>query len=253
MGFWTGILGLLLMTVAILITGGFQPSTTTLIAGVIGGLCFASAGILSIYVLSTGPFIWSVLTMNLSSFLPVLFSIMFLGESISITQIVGVILILSILLIMSLGLKGDNKPFTAKWMIVATVAMFTNGAILCSQKAQSTFMAGAETIEMLAVLFLSGSVFAWLYCIKALKGKEIPPLKQYLPPAFGLIFALGIGNVLGMTLMGRISAAIQFPVLVGGGIVIASTLGVVLYKEKPGPRLYISIALLIAGVTLLGI
>jgi len=252
MAFWTGTLGLILAVAALLVTGRFSPSPVTLTAGMIGGLCFASAGIMAIYIMATGPFIWSVLIMNLSNFLPVLFALIFLGESVSIIQIVGILMILSILAVMNIGIKDESKPFTKQWMILAAILMIINGAILCAQKAQSTFLHGEEALEMLSVMFMSASVCAGIYSIFALKGKEKPKYKTFLPPAFGLIISLGIGNLLAITLMNRVSAAIQFPVTVGCGIIISSIISIVLYKEKPTRRLYVSVVLLICGIILLG-
>jgi drug/metabolite transporter (DMT)-like permease len=115
-------------------------------------------------------------------------------------------------------------------------------------------MAGTETVEMLSVMFLFTSVCACIYSTFLLigKNKEKVKFKVILPPAFGLVGTLGIGNILSITLMGRISAAIQFPLIVGGGIVISGILGVFLYKEQPGWRLYLSIVLLLLGVILIG-
>jgi len=252
MAFWTGILGLIMALAVIIVNGRYAPSSTTVIIGIIGGLCFASAGIMAIYMMSTGPFIWSVLIMNLSNFLPVVFALIFLGESVSPIQVIGILMILSILAIMNIGSKDDGKPFTKQWMIIAVITMFVNGAIMSAQKAQSTFLHGEETLEMMSILFLSASVCAGIITIFALKGKEKPQLKTFLPPAFGLIASLGAGNLFAMTLMNRVSAAIQFPVIVGCGIIISSVISVVLYKEKPDRRLYISSALLICGIILLG-
>jgi len=253
MAFWTGILGLIMVVAVIAVNGRYIPSSTTVIAGIIGGLCFASAGIMAIYMMSTGPFIWSVLVMNLSNFLPVVFALIFLGESVNPLQIIGIFMILSILAVMNIGLKDESKPFTKQWMILAFIIIFVNGAIMCAQKAQSTFLHGGETLEMMSVMFLSASVCAGIYSIFALKGKEKPQFKTFLPPAFGLVTSLGIGNLLSITLMNRVSAAIQFPIIVGCGIIISSIISVILYKEKPDRRLYISAALLICGIILLGI
>jgi drug/metabolite transporter (DMT)-like permease len=232
---------------------GLRLSAATLIAAPIGGLSFAIAGVLSIKVMSTGPFVWTVLTMNLSNFLPVLFALIFLGESISAPQTAGVLLILSILFFMNIGLKGDDRPFTPKWMALAIISMLANGAILCTQKAQSHFSGGGETLSFLSMMFLCGSLFAFIYYMLIKTRGEKIPFRAIMPPAFGLVGGIGIGNVISMSLMRRVSAAIQFPIIVGGGVVLSAILSVVLYKERSGWRLYLNAALLIAGVILLGL
>ena len=252
MALWTCALGAVLVFVA-MAAGGFAPSTTTLVIAVLGGLSFATAGVLLIRVMATGPFIWTVLTVNLSSFLPVLFSLAFLGETITLPQTGGVFLILSVLFVMNVGLKRDNRPFTTRWFVLAIVNMLANGAILITQKTQTHFTGGEETLEFLALMFLFTSLFSFAYYLFITRLKERNVTRAFLPPAFGLIAALGISNFLSMGLMARISAAVQFPVIVGVGMVLSAIISAVLYKEHIGWRLYVSAVLLTAGVILLGI
>lgn len=253
MAFWTCVLGVIMTAATVIITGGFRPSMVTLVAAVTGGLCFAAAGVISIHIMATGPFIWSVLMMNLSSFLPVLYAPVFLGEAVRLPQIGGVVLILSILFIMNAGIKGGGSPFTTRWMALAVVNLLVNGAVLCAQKTQSSFTGGGESLELLSLMFIFTSVFAGIYSLVTPGRKERPPYRAVLPPAFGLVGSIGFGNVFSMALMGRVPAAVQFPVIVGAGIVLSSILSVLLYKERPGWRLYLSALLLIAGVALLGL
>jgi len=251
MAFWNGLLGALLGAAALI--RGPSASAATLIAGPVGGLFFTFAGVMMIKVLATGPYVWSVLTMNLANFIPVVFALVFLGEPISATQAAGVLVILSILFFMNAGLKSEDRPFTKKWMTLAILNMLMNGAIFCTQKAQSHFSGGGESLEFLSLMFLCGSLFAFVYYLRIRKRGEKFPFRAFLRPALGLTCGIGFGNVLSMALMGQIPAAVQFPIIVGGGIVISAALGVILYKERVGWRLYLNAGLLIAGVILLGI
>jgi len=252
MAFWTGMLGSLITITSVIINRSYNPSMVTLIAALVGGLGFAAAGILSIKVMATGPFIWSVLMMSLASFLPVLYAPVFLGELISLPQIVGVLLILTILLIMNIKQKDDSRPFTPQWMVLAVIGMLVNGSVLCAQKTQSHFTNGGELLELLSLMFLSASFFAGMYFLLTPGTKKKIPFRTFLSPAFGLVGSIGFYNVFSMTLMGQISAAVQFPIIVGGGIVLSACISVLLYKEHTGWRLYLSAILLTAGVILLG-
>ena len=252
MAFWGSILGLIMLILAFA-TGGFEPSTATLIAAPIAGLAFVVAAISLVHVLATGPFIWSTLLLSLSNFLPVLFALAFLGESISVPQTIGVFVILSILFVMNVGLKNDNRPFTSTWMIMGAVMMLANGSALSAQKAQTHVIGDGEVLEFLAIMFISASIINFIYYLVSPGKKEKFKFRIYLPPAIGLIIGMAAVNLISMFLMARISAAVQFPISVGGGIVLSSILGVILYKEKVGWRLFISAALLISGVVLLGL
>ena len=250
MAFWTGILGII-ATIMTVLFGGFNPSGITVITAIISGLAFAGAGILGIYIMATGPFFWSMLMVNLACFIPVLYAPVFLGEVITILQILGVLSILPILFIMNSGRKSDIKSITPRWMLLAVGAMLLNGIIFSTQKTQAHFTDG-ELRELISIMFMAASFFAGVYSLFIHKKGKHTPFKSCLKPAMGLVFCIGIYNVLSLTLMDRVTAAIQFPILVGGGIILSAIISVVLYKEHPTWRLYVSSALLIIGVILLG-
>ena len=260
MAVWTGMLGIVLFITDLITNRVFIPSAVTWSAAIAGGLSFVLAGLLYIKILSIGPFIWSVLMMNLSNFVPVVFSLIFLKETISPPQIAGVTIILSILFIMSVRHKTGDRPFTAKWMAMALITMFANGGILSTQKAQSYYMGGTQTLEYLALLFLFTSLFAISYHLLTLmftSNKKAPREQLKICPflllAFRMAAAIGVTNMLGMTLMRYITAAVQFPVIIGVGTILSAFIGVKLYKEKHGRRLYISVVMLVIGAILLGL
>ena len=251
MAFWMCIVSVLTGAAAAVMNGGFRPSAATMLIAPVGGLCFVAAAVLYIRTLATGPFVWSVLIMNLSGFVPVLYSLLFLGESVSWMQTAGVLVILSILFVMSIGLRGDDRPFTPRWLALAVVMMLCNGGIVCTMKTQHYAMDGAQALEYLALMYLWTAVFSFLYHLISRDKNEKPPYRAFLPPAAGLVCAIGFGNVLSMTLMTRVPAAVQFPVSTGCGIILTTIVSMTLYRERPGWRLYLSVALLILGVTLL--
>ena len=256
MATWTGILGTALFLIAVITNREFVPSAVTWLSALSGGLSFVAAGVLYIRIMSFGPFIWSVLMMNLSNFIPVVFSLIFLKETISLPQTVGVIVILSILFVMSVKTKTGNRPFTTKWIILALITMFANGSVISTQKTQSYYMDGTQTLEYLAVLFLSASLFAIVFNIlsgnKKASHEQLNP-RPFLVIALGMAATIGITNILNMILMRYVAAAVQFPIVIGGGTVLSALIGIKLYKEKPGRRLYLSVFMLVIGVVLLGI
>jgi len=254
MGAWAGGLGIVFICVAVI--RGFDMSAVTFVAAVVAGMCFAFAGILYIRMLSIGSFIWSALMMNLSNFIPVVFSLVFLGESITTAQIAGVFVIMSILFVMSIRTKTGDKPFTAQWMILAIFMMLGNGGIMSAQKAQAHFSGGTQTIEFLALMFLFTSFFAFMWLVvSGLFNKTVQtrvPVRPLLKLAVVMATMIGVANIINMTLMRYITAAVQFPISVGGGVVLSAIVGVKLYREKPTWRLYLSILMLVGGVVLLG-
>jgi len=258
MAVWAGGLGVVLLVFSVISNRGFDISTVTLVTAIVAGFSFTIGGILYIRILNIGSFIWSALMMNLSNFIPVVYSLVFLGESITPAQIVGVFVIMSILFVMSLKTKTGDKPFTTQWLVLALIMMLGNAGIMSAQKTQSHFMEGMQTIEFLALMFLFTAVFSllWLAFSRLFGGKnQAPPVP--VPPLLKLTVTMaamiGIANILNMILMRYISAAVQFPIGVGGGIVLSAIVGVKLYHEKPTWRLYLSIGMLIVGVVLLGI
>ena len=249
---WSGFLGVMMAVAATIANRGFHPSKVTVIFALFGGLLFAVASILYVHMMATGPFIWSVMVLNLSNFIPVLYSLAFLGETINPPQIVGIALILSILLVMSIGMRGEGNPITSRWMALATVTMIANGSIVCAQKTQIKLLGGTEALPYITLMFLFASAFAMVYHLLTRDRSERPPYRAFLAPGFCLAGSIGLTNVFFMALMRRVPASIQFPIFTGCGIVLSAIISFALYKERPGWRLYISTALLLAGAILLG-
>ena len=257
MATWAGGLGAVFLCVAAI--RGFDVSAATVATAAVAGMCFAFAGILYIRMLRTGSFIWSALLMNLSNFIPVVFSLAFLGESITAAQIIGILIIMSILFVMSIRTKTGDKPFTVQWMVLALFMMLGNGGIMSAQKTQAYYMGGTQTVEFLALMFLFTSLFALLWLVvsgllgkKDVEAKRVPVL-PLLKLAAVMATMIGVANMLNMILMRYITAAVQFPITVGGGVVLSAIVGAKLYHEKPTWRLYLSICMLVIGVVLLGI
>jgi len=248
--FWTGLLGLVLAAVG-LFTGSFSAGRTTLLLGCLAGAFFALAAYLYIKALATGPFIWTTLLMNMSSFVPVVVSLLFLGEVMSLLQFFGILLIVTVVILMVFGKKGEGKAFSLRWLVTAIFMTLSNGGIGSVLRVQHHVSADMQTLPYLSTLFLSASAISFvLYLFVREKGEKVP-WKVCVPPAFGLVLAIGLVNLFQVLIMEYVDAVVQFPVATGGGILFSSLAGILLYKEKLTIQFLVSLVLVFVGVVLL--
>ncbi|MCL2740836.1 MAG: hypothetical protein FWE70_01840 [Oscillospiraceae bacterium] len=321
MALWTGVLAAALTAVSLASGlglppgGGPAPRGATVAVAACGGLAFALAGVLYIHILTIGPFTWSALMMQLSSFVTVIYSVLVLGEAASVPQAAGMAAIAAMIVVMGLKGKGAGPPFSSRWLALATLMLLANGGIFSAQKTYHHMAGGEATLGFLTLQFAFTSAFAAAICmimwlrarrpgkaggkgggavlaagslvvghapssadvshapITADAGladstqptrpnRPIPTrprpliparLRAYIPPALTLAASIGLSNALGMRLMDHVTAAVQYPLVAGGGVVLAAIAGMVRYRERPGWRYALSAALLILGVTLFGL
>ena len=249
---WTGCAGLLFGVVQLCTVGAFVRSET-IVTGVFAGFFFVLAAHLYIKALEIGPFIWTVLLMNLSNFLPVLTSAVILKERASPLQMAGVALMLAVVGLAAWGRTSQNHSFSAKWLIVATFMTVTNGGIGSVMKVQRFLVPEGEATAYLSVMFLSCALFSLVAYLFTRDKKEVFPLRRSFLPAVGLIGSIGFATYLQMALTARVSAVVQYPVNTAGGIVFSAVAALFLYKEKMTVKLFVSVFMVVGGVFLLSV
>ena len=108
---------------------GINPSVIyySILFGVFG----VSFQVFYALALKSGPFSASCMMINLSMVIPVVFSILYYGEKVSVTRVVGIVLCLTALF---LNVKSDGKKINIKWFIYVALAFLSTGGIAIVQK-----------------------------------------------------------------------------------------------------------------------
>jgi drug/metabolite transporter (DMT)-like permease len=239
----------------VFITGAHEGFRFTPVNCMTAALYAAAALISQIcYVISVERGAVSVCTLFYSCgfVVPALFGMIRYGETISGIQWIGfAVLIISFAL--SAG-KTERSPANARWLPFAVTAMSASGIVGVIQKMyRMSEHSGGQT----AVLLLA---FAFMLCILLPVGflsgsKAINRRSGGKRLIFALIMGvcMGIANKLNLWLSGTLPAAVMFPCVNGGCIVMTSVLSAVFLKERIKRKQQAGIMLGLAAILLIAV
>ena len=229
-------LSLIVVLVFVLLDGFRGVSWFTFLLAVL----FAAVSFVNTYTatraLVLGPLAYTCVIAAASSIIPVLYGRIFLGEQITVFQIIGMVLIL-ISVFLSVETQGEKKKASLRWLGYALLNFLMNGTIGVLQKIHRASAHAHESNEYLLIMFFfMALITAGYLVILRKKGtvRSAKPLK--MPKVFLVLLAAGVSagliNVLNLYLSGAFDAAFLFPVLNGGGTLAALILAFVVFKEK---------------------
>ncbi len=224
----------------------------TIILAVIFGLTTLIQQITNLYALEKGPFSYTAVIISLSSLIPTLSGALFWNENISFIQYVAIILMV-ICLILSVNKGNKENKASVKWLIFCFAAFICTGLIGVMQKIHQSSDYKNELDAFLVIAFLVSFILSSVYCLLLIKGKKysftrdsksaINLLPVVLMGLSGVFVALN--NKFNLYLSGVIDAAIFFPVVNGGGLVLNSFVALIVFKEKLTLKQWIG---LVAGI-----
>ncbi|MBR6977200.1 MAG: EamA family transporter [Lachnospiraceae bacterium] len=229
-------LSLIVVLVFVLLDGFRGVSWFTFLLAIL----FAAVSFINTYTatraLVLGPLAYTSVIAAASSIIPVLYGRIFLGEQITVFQIIGMVLIL-ISVFLSVETQGEKKKASLRWLGYALLNFLMNGTIGVLQKIHRASAHAHESNEYLLIMFFfMALITAGYLVILRKKGtvRSAKPLK--MPKVFLVLLAAGVLagliNVLNLYLSGAFDAAFLFPVLNGGGTLAALILAFVVFKEK---------------------
>ena len=229
-------LSLIVVLVFVLLDGFRGVSWFTFLLAIL----FAAVSFINTYTatraLVLGPLAYTSVIAAASSIIPVLYGRIFLGEQITLFQIIGMVLIL-ISVFLSVETQGEKKKASLRWLGYALLNFLMNGTIGVLQKIHRASAHAHESNEYLLIMFFfMALITAGYLVILRKKGtvRSAKPLK--MPKVFLVLLAAGVSagliNVLNLYLSGAFDAAFLFPVLNGGGTLAALILAFVVFKEK---------------------
>ncbi|MBQ4000874.1 MAG: hypothetical protein II601_00695, partial [Lachnospiraceae bacterium] len=229
-------LSLIVVLIFVLLDGFRGVSWFTFLLAIL----FAAVSFVNTYTatraLVLGPLAYTCVIAAASSIIPVLYGRIFLGEQITVFQIIGMVLIL-ISVFLSVETQGEKKKASLRWLGYALLNFLMNGTIGVLQKIHRASAHAHESNEYLLIMFFfMALITAGYLVILRKKGtvRSAKPLK--MPKVFLVLLGAGISagliNVLNLYLSGAFDAAFLFPVLNGGGTLAALILAFVVFKEK---------------------
>lgn len=182
-----------------------------------------------------GPFSYSTVILSLSSIIPAL-SGLFFGETISIVQCIGILLMaVCIMLSPEASAPKEEKKTGIKWILLCAVSAIGSGGVGVAQKFhQSSSVHGDEWAAFLLSGFLVSSLLSagFLFINKQPKNKEQYRITKIwiLPAVVGIIFAFQ--HSINLFLVGKLEAIIVFPLVNLLPMILSIVTGFMLFKER---------------------
>ncbi|MBQ4064855.1 MAG: EamA family transporter, partial [Clostridia bacterium] len=238
----------------------------TLGLGVIFGTVTALQAIATMKALELGPMSYSTVFICCSTLITALSGkFLFKTEDIAWPQYVGMGLML-ISFFLALEKDKEKKSASLRWLAFCLLAFCCSGAVGIMQKTESTYHAsemGIFLVIAFAVAFLFSLLMALFLRHKSKKNPEedgASPLidkrlgaRALLIPGCMVLMGIcaGVNNKLNLFLAGELDSAVFFPIVNGGGLVLASLAAFVIFRERLSVKRWIGVVVGIASVILL--
>lgn len=219
------------------------------------GTAYAFAAFFYLAALASGPYTLSVIVLNVSSFMPILYSAVFLGEDVSLFRVLSLVLMLTscilLTLIRSRGASGG--PITLRWVIFALLTFLSNGFISFFIRVNVVLAPETSSNSFFVFAYLLSAVICFIF-FAATGGfkKKIRPKPLFLPAA-GVAGSLAVQLAPSAVLPKILPSAVQYPLVNGGSIILGVVWGVAVFKEKINIWGYICVAAIIASMFLIGL
>lgn len=214
---------------------------------------YGSAVLFSFLAIGEGPLSLTSLLTSYSLIIPTFYGLIFLQEKASLFLILGLAFLLCSLFLVNKKTETGVK-ITGKWVLFAFLAFLGNGLCSTVQTAQQNRFDGRYKSEfmILALLILSAFFLTLSLFTERREGKECLKKGPHLMILNGLANALV--NLFVMLLVSRgMPASIMFPVISGGGIILASLVSVFFYRETLSKTQTVGLALGTVSVILMNL
>ena len=251
--------GMLVSAIVLFFWGGIESiSAFTLLTGVAFGLITMLQSLAVLKALQLGDLSLTNMFVSFSTVLSAISGLLFFGESIFPIQIIGIILIL-ISCALAVGRDTEKKSVSLRWLLLAITAFFFTGGIGVMQKFHQHSAYKGELNAFLVIAFAVGFLVSlgMFFITRRKQGVFIAPeeKKKFIP--FLLLWmalsggCVAVNNKLNLFLSGVMDSAVFFPIVNGGGLMLACLAGFLLFKEKLSKKQWIGIAVGVVAVILL--
>lgn len=231
----------IISAVVLLCWGGFGTvSLFTALLGALFGLVVCMQGVATLLALRVGPMSFTTVIISFSTVLTALSGAVFWGETLKPLQIVGIAL-MAVSFVFAVEKKSDEKSGSWKWLLLCLLAFVCSGGVGLMQKIHQTSVHKDELNAFLITSFAVASVFS-ACAVAIMKAKEKTPLlpkKENGKVAWILIALMvivgaltAVNHKLNLYLSGVMDSAVFFPIVNGGGLVLATVAALIVFREK---------------------
>lgn len=208
-------------------------------------ICYSKA-------LSIGNISIIALIVNLSMFIPIAVSVFAFKEGLSVARMIGILLTLVTFFVVT-DVGKAKKKYSLKWILLAMVAMFANGALGVIQKLFGESEWSAQSGAFVSRSYIVAAVVSMIAYL-LLKRKETVSRK---PPHIIFAFAAATGIILAVFQLfntyaiTNVNGTFLFPVYSGGCIILSTISGLLIFKERLNARQTIGIVIGVVALILM--
>ena len=232
-----------------------QVSGFTLIFSVIYAVTLIAAQWFYTYALGCGNISLCSTVYSMGFIFPTISGMLFWNEEISLTKVLGILVVIPAIYISGTGKKKDAVSAASgnnSYVLPIMIAMAASGLLGILQKAQQKSAYAEESAELILISMLIAAVISFITALFT-KANPLPINKGIILRACVIGACFGGSNMLNTWLAGMLDSAVFFPILNIGIILLALLVGIVIFKEKPGKKEWCVIPLGIIAILLLSI
>ncbi len=215
-----------------------MPSAYTLLLGIVFGLATALCAILHMKALENGPLSYTGVICSCAMVIPALSGLLFFGESVVLSQYIGIALMLASF-VCAVDKSADENGMTFKWMLLCLGSFLFSGSVGVMQKVHQSSAHKDELGIFLVIAFIVSAIFSAILSVyyKKKYGQSVTVMSAGRMKKFIIVsIVCGIGialcNQINMFLAGAMEAIIFYPVVNGAGMLLTSLAGLVIWREK---------------------
>lgn len=249
------------LTVAVLQGDRLYLPLSGILAAFAFGCLFSATVFTNLKALEEGPLSLTTLIVNFSLIMPLAYSFIFLDEAVTLTRVVGIImLVICMVLFANPKITGEGK-FSVKWLVYSVLALLCNGTLSLISKIYAMHTDNAYAAPYLIYCYFFAVLVSFLLFFvldRRQKAEKRTKAKAFFTKQMcGIILLVGAANYLlnfsVVRLATAMDGAIVYPAIQGGGPIIAALLSRLLFKEHISLKKAAAIALGAAAIVLLNL
>lgn len=196
-------------------------------------VCYITAYACTMHAIKHGPLSLTSLMMSCSIVVPLLFGVTFLKEPVTLTLVIGLVLLFSCIILVSEPWKKEDAQISLKWVIYMSATFLANGTCITLQKVFQIKDLGAHSNEFM-ICSLAITLLTFVVMVLIRERKEILELIKTKGIIWPILCGVsnGIANQFTMMLAVILPASFLYPVQSAGGIIVTAIVSILLYKEK---------------------
>lgn len=231
------------------------PDLRTVVIAIVFALSNILVDVCNMQAIKNGSYALSSLFLSSNFIIPSLSGVMFWNETVSVWQIVGLVLIVCALVAVTVE-KKESAAVNKRWIFFAVGSLMFGGCIGLTQKVYCS----AENTNLTLMLVIAFAIkTAFAFVLFALSSRKQYGKLRFEPKNGGfLLWTLGMSALMAyvmkanLYLAGALPSMIAFPCLNGGEILVTTLVSACLYKERLTGRKLVGIIVVVVGIVLVG-